>query len=174
MKKYLPYVFPVIAILIVVFLLFRWYRMNDQRDGEISQFGEGVEIENLSDSEAQEVLSGVGDYTTVEMDSTNDEAMGSIRYELDEDKVRFSVMATLPEPEAGQYQVWLREVDGDAVRKAFVLDMSKGGYMGSAGVSADVLPFEVVVSKELNPDNELEEELLSATLTAEEMVEAAE
>ena len=166
MKRYLPFVFPAAAVLVVVFLTYRWYSHNTTGVGQISEFAEGVEIEELTDDEQINVNRGVGDISTVQLqpvmqtsqegeadseDDTNDmtsTASGQVRYETVDGKVRFSIMAALPEPEMGQYQVWLKAVDSDAIRKAFTLEMGKGGYMGSAAISANTLPFEVLVSLE--------------------------
>jgi len=166
-KRYLPYVFPVIALIIVLLLLFRWYSMNTQRQGDITPFGEGVEIENLSEDEARQSLRGVGDYKSVDLEGESD-AMGQIRYEIVDDKVKFTVFANLPDLNAGFYQVWLREKGGAAIRQAFRLEPGKGGYMGSAAISADVLPFEVVVSQEMTPDNALEKVVMQGVIEAVE------
>lgn len=170
MKKYLPFVFPVVAFLIVLFLASRWYGMRNQIEtGQMSPFAEGVEIENLSQNELTEVLRGVGDYKTVDMMSSDDESMGAIRYEIVDDKVKLSVMAGLPVLENETYQVWLREVEGQAIRKAFLLDFSKGGHWGSAAISTEALPFEVVVSRETQPaDDQLETVLLQGVVSQEE------
>jgi len=171
MKKYLPFVFPAIALLIVIFLIFRFVTNNSGQDqgGDIAEFGEGVQIGQLTDTEQQEVLRGTGDFQTVQMDSTNEEALGQIRYELTEDgRVLFSVMAGLPQLDRGMYQVWLESLEGDQVRKAFNLKFSKGGFNGSAGIAADTLPFRVVVSRELNDDNQIEQRLLEATIQQSE------
>jgi hypothetical protein len=181
MKRYLPYVFPAAALLVVVFLTYRWYSHNTTGVGQISEFAEGVEIEELSDEEQTSVSRGVGDIQTVQLQPVTQEedseegtetdeesseinemtatATGQVRYEIVDGRVRFSVMATLPEQDLGYYQVWLKAVDSDAIRKAFLLELSKSGFMGSAAISADTLPFEVVVSYEMgdaaNPSNTL-------------------
>jgi hypothetical protein len=179
MKRYLPYVFPAAALLVVVFLTYRWYSHNTTGIGQISEFAEGIEIEELSEQEQSNVTLGVGDIKTVTLKtesvssqgenpqgdaSMNEDsqsevsakiaeivkaATGQVRYEIIEDRIRFSVSSTLPTLETGFYQVWLKAVDSDAIKKAFVLTMSKAGYMGSAAISAETLPFEVLVSYEL-------------------------
>lgn len=159
MKKIYPYILPTIALFIVALLAFRWYNIRTQRDGEITPFGEGVEIENLSEVEAERVLKGVGDFETAPLSGTG-EVQGQVRYEIKDDKVSFSVSADLPELTEGQYQVWLQDVDGKSRSKAFVLGMGKGGYMGSAALDANTLPFEVVVSAEKTDDSEIEEVVL--------------
>jgi len=167
MKKYLPYVFPSLAILIVIFLVFRWYSLNTKQTGEISKFAEGVEIENLSQTQAQETLNGAGDYKTEDLKSFDETSSGQLRYEVADGKVKFSVYANLPELKSGEYQVWLRDLNGKTSRKAFVLEDGKGGFMGSAAISSEVLPFEVVVSRENTTDNEIEEIILTGILDKE-------
>ncbi len=167
MQKYLPYVFPAVAVAIVLFLTFRWYRLNTQPQGEISQFAEGVEIEDLSQSELQDQLASSTNFETKDMEASSEDVMGDIRYELTDGKVRFSVYANLPILEQGEYQVWLQDLAGETQRKAFVLESGKGGYMGSAAISEEVLPFKVIVSKEMRPDDEIEMVLLQTTLEKE-------
>lgn len=164
MKKVLPFVFPVAALLLVAFLAFRWYGQRTERTGEISEFGEGIEIEELSSSELDSVVKGTGDYKTVELEGGED-VLGGIRYEIADGKVRFSVSASLPELEEGQYQVWLKAMDSDAMRKAFTLEYAKGGFMGSAAISEETLPFEVLVSREMSDDDTLENVVLRGVIT---------
>lgn len=163
MEKFAPYIFPTIALLIVVFLTFRWYNMRTQRDGEISQFAEGVEIENLSESELDGVLKGTDDMKTVKMINSG-EGSGEIRYEIKNGRVLFTVNAQLPELTDGNYQVWLKSVEKDDYRKAFSLEYGKAGYYGSAALSEEVLPFEVVVTKEMINDDQVEEVLLNGVI----------
>ncbi len=168
MKKFIPFIFPAAAILIILILAFRWYSMRTSQTETPAPFAEGVEIENLTDTEENEVARGVGDYKSVEMSnsSENETDLGTIRYEIKDGKVRLSVLATLPElTDGGVYQVWFKEVNGEAIRKAFTLEMSKGGYIGSASISSEVLPFEVIVSKEMTQDDTLEETVLSGTVS---------
>lgn len=165
MKKFIPFIFPAAAVLIILILAFRWYSMRTSQNQTPAPFAEGVEIENLTDTEESEVSRGVGDYKSVEMKGIADDDLGSIRYEIKDDKVRLSVMATLPELTEGNYQVWFKEINGDAIRKAFTLEMSKGGYLGSASISSEVLPFEVLVSREMTQDDAMEEVILSGTVS---------
>lgn len=163
MKKYLPFVFPAAAMLVVVFLTYRWYSHNTTGVGQITEFAEGIEIEQLTDDEQSIVGRGAADVSTVTLESVgrdsdvegdeelaqiSDTATGQVRYEIQDERVRFSVIATLPETEMGFYQVWLKAIDSDAVRRAFILEMTKAGFQGSAAISADTLPFEVIVSLE--------------------------
>ena len=159
MQRFLPFIFPAIALVVVAFLAFRWYGDRTTRTGDIGQFGEGVEIEELSDAERQKVMRGALDLKTVTLQGTG-ETTGQVRYEIVDGKVRFSVSADLPEIDRGLYQVWLKDVDSAATKKAFTLDMGKGGYTGSAAISEDTLPFEVLVTRELADDNTPEDVLL--------------
>jgi hypothetical protein len=151
MKKLLPFVFPAAAFVLVAFLAFRWYGNQIGSAGDIAEFGEGVEIEELTQVERDRVMKGAGDYKTVDLEGADD-VMGQVRYEMIDGKVRFSISASLPELESGFYQVWLKAVDSEAIREAFVLNFSKGGYLGSAAISEETLPFEVLVTQELVDD----------------------
>jgi hypothetical protein len=186
MKRYLPYIFPAAALLVVMFLTYRWYSHNTTGVGQISEFAEGIEIEELSDEEQTSVSRGVGDIQTIQLQTVTREdadktetdenlskidkiaatATGQVRYEIADGRVRFSVMATLPEQDQGYYQVWLKAVDSDAIRRAFVLELKKSGFMGSAAISADTLPFEVVVSYELGEAATPSNILLTGTIQA--------
>ena len=166
-KQFLPFIFPTAAIILVVILAFRWYRLRNDQIGKISEFAQGIEIEDLTEAERNSTLSGVKDIETLQLQSEQELAMGEVRYEFSDDKVRFSVATTLPEEEVAHYQVWLKEVDGQAIRKAFALEMLKGGYIGSAAISAQTLPFEIIVSKEMVDDNLMEQILLRGVLEEE-------
>jgi hypothetical protein len=165
MKKIYPYIFPGIALFLVLLLAFRWYNLRTKRDGQISQFGEGVEIENLSEQEVESVLKGAEDVKSVNMISEQGYT-GDIRYEIKDGKIYFSVTANLPELTEGNYQVWLSSVEGDAYKKAFGLEEGKAGYVGSAALLEENLPFEIVISKEMNYlDEVIEETLLKGVLS---------
>jgi hypothetical protein len=160
MKKLLPFLFPAVALLIVVFLAFRWYNSRTARpDGKISQFAENQTIESLSQAEMNKFRRPVKDLSTVELTGA-DNVTGNVRYEVVDGKISFTVNANLPELKEGVYQVWLKEVNGDAKRKAFTLELEKGGYTGSAAISSETLPFEVVISKEMNAKDDLMELIL--------------
>lgn len=155
MNKYLPFVFPLAALLIVLFLAFRWFSMQTNRSADI---GEGVEIEDLT-LEQESMLRGTDDLQQVELQTpdTETEGQGDIRYKISDERVRFSVNANLPQPE-GFYQVWVRS--GETQQKAFRLLPDKGGFMGSAALNQSALPFEVIVSQETEDDDQLEQVIL--------------
>ena len=156
MKKFIPFLFPAIALLVVLMLTVRWYRANTGRtEGKIMPFAEGVQIEDLNQTEMQRLSRMVRDINTVKLEGTG-EASGEVRYDVVDGKVSFTVTAELPTLTEGKYQVWLKEVNGEKKRRAFVLEETKSGYLGSAAISADTLPFEVVVSKEVRDDDQME------------------
>jgi hypothetical protein len=165
MKKVLPFVFPVAALLIVLFLAYRWYGQRTERSGNLGPAGEGVEIEELSDAERDQIMRGAGDYETVNLSTGEGQtANGKVRYEVKNDKVNFSINADLEDLEMGTYQVWLKKPDSEEMSKAFVLEVGKGGYMGTGSVSVEELPLEVVVTRELNNDNTPEDVVLRGTI----------
>ena len=165
LKKYYPFIFPAIALIIVAFLAFRWYNLRTQRDQGPDQ-GE-VQIENLTEEE-QEIVQGTDGAETVDLEGESGQT-GEVRYSLSDNRVLFSVNANLEEVETGGYQVWLQPEGTDQIQKAFVLDRSKGGLMGSGAVSQDLLPFEVVVSREENLDDDsLEQEVLRTKIEVQE------
>jgi hypothetical protein len=181
MKRYTPYIFPTVVFLIVIFLVWRWYDLRAERAAQRLYFGEGIQIEDLTDSEQLAVKNGVGDFQTVELERpTTDgvdgeekmgEGTGVFRYEIQNDRVVFSVIADLPKLSTGAYQVWLKQIDGDTTRKAFRLSPGKGGYEGSAEVPSELLPFEVVVSQEELDDEKVEVVVLRGVVRAEAMSE---
>ena len=144
-KKFVPYIFPLLAFAFVVFMFIRWYsnRVAEQGNGLLSS---DLEIINLTQEEEESIILGTTDFSTVEMMAVG-EASGEIRYQLLEEKLNFTVTANLPDSNVA-FVVWLKEVEGDAKKKVFTLTYSKAGFIGSASVPAEVLPVEVVVSKE--------------------------
>ncbi|MDQ3008705.1 MAG: hypothetical protein M3Q81_03840 [bacterium] len=131
-----------------------------------AQFGEGVAIENLSDQDRSTMRAGTPDLKQFTLMGTAP-ATGTVRYDIADERVRLSVTAALPPLSTGQYQVWFKQDDSEVMQKAFTLTAGKGGFTGDAAVSAALLPFDVVVSRELSPDEEIEEILLQGTITRE-------
>lgn len=175
MKRFTPYIFPLIVLAIVFFLVYRWYSMRS-KPTDISNTGEGIEIENLSDTDAKSIMRGAGDFKTAPMekgDQSAAESMGSIRYEVKDGKVRFSVSADLPQSET-QYTVWVRKAGTTNLTNAFTLEMGKGGYIGTAAVSADLLPLEVVVTKTSNKDDAMNQVVLKGVIDKQPDASGAE
>jgi len=178
MQKISPYIFPLIVTAIVFFLVYRWF---DSR-GQISdtlEYGEGIEIENLSETEAAE-FSSASDLATTPLEAPEAESSdqtfngsGSIRYEMSEDRVRFSVISNLPETDEA-YRVWIRTVGAENLTEAFALAELKSGYSGTAAVSTDQLPLEVILSTASNQSDVLDNVLLRGVITAPESSESEE
>ncbi len=165
MQKYTPYVFPLVVLGVVFLLVFRWYTLRAERS-EYALLGEGVTIENLSQEEMVNSIKGVGDYKSIDLASESPDTNGVVRYELKDDKVRFSVMANLPAPTT-EYRVWLRSTDGTAMREVFTLVEGKGGYIGSAALPSELLPFEMIVSESSDAQTANEEYVLRGTIESE-------
>ncbi len=155
-KKYYPFVFPTIALLLVLFLAFRWYNLRTKRNAEQKP---EVQIENLTVEEQEQIVTG-DDESVTSVDMTGEAtASGQVRYTKTDDKVLFSVNAALPK-DSKKYQVWLQR-ENEEPTKAFALTYGKGGYMGSASVPVEYLPFEVIVTEETNTaDDQPEMELM--------------
>lgn len=169
MKKYSPYILPALVFGVVLLLVFRWYNNRTQPVSSGELFGEGVQIEDLSDQDARSVISGTAkDIKTVQLQSGEgvpEESSAMVRYEIKDDKVRFSVIANMPDDET--YTVWLKEVGGTAMREAFTLEMGKGGLVGSAALPANLLPFEVLISTQTDAQDALEQPLYSGIIEQE-------
>lgn len=174
MQRFTPYIFPLIVLAIVFFLVYRWYNMRSQPT-DIGA-GEGIEIENLTQEDVDSIIRGAGDFETAplerdETSSSDIQGVGAIRYEIADGKVRFSVSADLPEPET-PYNVWIRTVGSENLTNAFSLEIGKGGYMGTAAVSQDLLPLEVVVSQ-ASDRNEVMNQVILKGVVEEEATESA-
>jgi hypothetical protein len=172
MKKILPFLFPMTSLAIVMFLAFRWYSNRTDR-GNITPFAENVEIGELTDLETSQVLRGVGDFETVEMEGLGGET-GEIRYELRDGKVRFSVTADVENEVGLVYQAWLKDPDSEAIRKAFNLEYLKGGMSGTASISMETLPFEVLISREGSQAELPGDTILKGLISEEESTEDCE
>jgi len=166
MNKVLPFVFPLIALVIVAFLAFRWYNLNTTSNGDVTGAGEGVPIDDLSSLEQEQILKGTTDFTSVPLEPavTTVPVAGQIRYDIIDGRVLFSVTAELAAVGGSKYQVWLRNPVTDVTQKAFVLEPGKGGFMGSAATQEGLLPLEVIVSQEQVDDAQLEVVLLRGTM----------
>lgn len=170
MRRFLPFVFPLIAFLIVVGLLYRWYTLRANPQGQISDQASSVEVQPLSTADQTRLNTrGVADLKSVDLMPVASPApkalpaQAAVRYEVVDGKVNFTVGGTLPALPAGQvYQVWLQS--GASASKAFTLSNEKGGWMGSGSINAAKLPVDVVVSQEATQDNTIEQVILKGTL----------
>ncbi|MDR0463317.1 MAG: hypothetical protein LBG64_03810 [Pseudomonadales bacterium] len=158
-KKLLPFVLPIIALVLVVMVVARWYSDRTEESMNIPELTEGLEIENLSETELtalENMRRGVGNFQTVAMTGVH---TGEIRYEVQGDSVVVSVIANLPEGTLGQrYVLWSRDAENNFVQIS-ELQFLKGGFSAGLVVSIDRLPLTFIVSEDglnaIAPENEL-------------------
>lgn len=160
LEKYTPYILPLLAFIFVAVMFIRWYGGKTANKPEGSLISDNLQVSSLSQDEEESIVKGTADFSSADMIGIG-EASGEVRYQLIGEKLNFTVTANLPDGEEA-YAVWLKEIDGDARKKVFMLEYSKAGYIGSASVPADVLPVEVVVSSE--SDLSLEDAVLRAMI----------
>ena len=163
LQALLPYLFPLIAIIFVVIMFARWYK-GKTNESPVSLLDSKLQVESLSKEMQNSIIKGATDYEMLDMQGV-DQAVGELRYQIKDDKLSFTVTANLPASKE-DYAVWLTDLNGDAKKRVFNLAYSKAGYVGSAMVSADVLPVRIVVAKA--SDLMLQDALLQVELTPPE------
>ncbi|NCN87657.1 MAG: hypothetical protein GW941_02045, partial [Candidatus Pacebacteria bacterium] len=62
----------------------------------------------------------------------------------------------------------------EAIRRAFTLEYIKGGMSGTAAISSETLPFEIIVSKDSAEAIQPSEVILKGLVEVEEEVEATQ
>ncbi|NCN03791.1 MAG: hypothetical protein GW942_01810, partial [Candidatus Pacebacteria bacterium] len=62
--------------------------------------------------------------------------------------------------------------NSEAIRRAFTLEYIKGGMSGTAAISSETLPFEIIVSKDSAEANSPSEVILKGLVEDQEEVEA--
>ncbi len=164
LQALLPYLFPSIAIIFVVIMFARWYK-GKTAESPVNLLNSQLQVESLPKEVQNDIIKGATDYQMLDMQGV-DQAVGELRYQIKDDKLSFTVTANLPASRE-DYAVWLTDLNGDAKKRVFNLVYSKAGYVGSAMVSANVLPVRVVVAKA--SDLMLQDALLKAELAAPEV-----
>jgi len=159
LQNLLPYLFPLIAIILVVVMFARWYK-GKTAETPVSLLDSQLEVESLPAQVQDSIIKGATDYKMLNMIGV-DQAVGELRYQIKDDKLSFTVTANLPNSKE-EYAVWLTDSSGEAKKRVFNLKYSKAGYIGSAMVSDDVLPVKVSISKA--SDLMLEDILLQAEI----------
>lgn len=169
MNKLAPYIFPAVVVLIVAFLVFRWYA---DRSRVTPDVGEGIAIENLSEEELKNAISGVGDYKTVQLDELEpadapaETLSGVVRYEIENDKVKLSVIAEAGDPST-DYYVWLQPSGSATPKRAFMLLANKGGLVGSGALSVDQLPLNVLITRGDSLEDDMKNVVLKGRVEAD-------
>ena len=120
LKKFSPYILPLLAFIFVTVMFVRWYSGKTANKPEGSLISNDLEVTSLSQDEEESIIKGTADYSTIEMLAMG-EASGEIRYQLVGEKLNFTVTANLPDGNEA-FAVWLKEVYGDARKKVFVLN----------------------------------------------------
>ena len=166
MKKIYPYILPTIALIIILVLTIKWYTNRTDQNGNGGTINDGVQIEDITTDQADEVLKGSTDVKKVKLTGSED-ASGEVRYEFKDEKVYFSVSLSAAEVDQGGYEVWLRSPEDDSKKRAFIMEFGKAGYFGSAAVPKDILPVEIVVTREEIHDLTMEEVIVSGTIEAD-------
>lgn len=163
MQKSLTYLLPLAALLIIAVVGFRWINNRPEPTGEVTENAQGIEISDLTGDES--TPSGVVDRETVKLESKVQMAQGQIRYnEIEGDRIQFTVQGTMPElKENEHYQLWFEGDKGP--KKGSRLIPNKGGYLSEGIVSSEFDTLKVVVSKETNDDNTIEEVVLEGNVT---------
>ncbi len=170
MKKFLPFLFPLIALIIVFVMVLRWY--NEQtaaKQGQIPDSAAVIQVDPLATADANRLRQPgqpAKDTSSVEMNGAQ-HVLGQIRYELKNGQVLFSVIANLPKPSSGVYQVWVAAQNQQNPTKAFVLTLAKGGYEGSGQIPANLLPVTISVTNLTNLPNQTNLPVLSGIIKKE-------
>lgn len=159
LQDILPYIFPLIAIILVVIMFARWYK-GKTTEAPTSTINDQMSVESLPVDMQNSIIKGASDYSMIDMQGAGQNS-GEVRYQVSNDKLTFTVSALLPESKE-DYAVWLVDPSSEAKKRVFNLTYSKAGYIGSAAVSASVLPVRVVVTKA--SDLMLDDVLLSAEI----------
>ena len=155
MKKFVPFILPILAVIVVGLLCWRWFSTN-KKITETPELPTKIEIENLSEDEKSrlnDLVRGIGDYKTVNMatvaDLGGEPIKGQIRYEDQGERIYASVIASLPTPaERTFYQVWLKPAGVTDWQKSEILSLTKGGFNASFVIELAKLPLEVRVTLE--------------------------
>ncbi|MDO5561383.1 MAG: hypothetical protein Q4G02_01245 [bacterium] len=145
MKKFLPFILPALAVILVVVFAYRFYQQRTAERLPTPEVTAGAEIEELSvaELEALEKMGrGVGNYETAKM--TGDQGNGEIRFEKKNDKVYFTVTANLPESKE-DYKLWLKQADAEKFVASKALTLGKAGLIAATAADANTLPLTVEV-----------------------------
>lgn len=169
MKKLIPVVLIGSAVIASGCSIGNWFNRNKEPEVQnASDYGSGIQIEELSDEQESEFLNTpVADLETVQLEKPATDApvngSGMVRYEYTDQGVTFLVTTDLAAGEK-PYSVWLRSGDKDNLTLAFKLEEGKGGAWGSASVPASQLPVEVLVSSGEEKASVPDQTVLRATI----------
>lgn len=152
--KGLPILLPVLAIIVVGFLGYRWYSLRTDQKINTPEIPTKIEIESLKPEEQtklQNMARGIGDYKTTKLGQVKP-GLGTaeVRYEVKDGKMYASVLTTLPllKNSAENYQVWLKASQEANWQESSFLEENKAGLMSTFVIPEDKLPVEVKITHE--------------------------
>jgi hypothetical protein len=153
LTKILPTLLPIIALIIVVILAFRWYQLKTSQVVNIPELPPKIEIESLNPEEQtrlQNLAKGIGDYQTIKLTpAAGVVGQGEIRYEIQADRLYASIITSLAPPQASEsYQVWLKVNDDADWQSSAPLIENKAGFTSTFALTTDKLPVAVKVTHE--------------------------
>ncbi len=182
MRRLLPFIFPLIAFLIVVFLLIRWFNLRAPRAGQINLNDLKTQVEELLPDSRSDMnsprpassdssgLSSASDLPSISLEPLADAtgsaqaAQGTVRYMTEDSQVKLQVFADLAPLSTGWYQVWTQSSGSAQPQRVAQLSSQKGGYVASFNLPLASLPTEIVISEESKNDAQLERILLKGRL----------
>ncbi len=146
MKKFIPYIFPIIALIIVIVLAFNWYSNRTQEEIPTPPVSAGAEIEELSVSELEALDAlgrGLGNFQT--LDLIGQGGLGEVRYEKRDNQVFFTVVANLLAPDSGNYQLFIKPAGAADFIASEHFTFGKAGYLAGTVLDLTQLPVEIQV-----------------------------
>jgi hypothetical protein len=166
MKKLVPFVFPLIAILIVIVAAVRWYSDHSAQSGKISDTAATTQVEpnGATGSGNLSHATSAKDAHTVFL-SGQAPAQGEVRSEIKNGTVWYTITADLPKQKTEKYLVWMVTSTSAVPKKVFLLEQNKGGFIGSGSVSTSLLPITFEITLEKNQPNISSNIILSGILS---------
>ncbi len=146
MKKVLPFVLPIAAVLLVVFFASSWYKRRTAEKLATPEITAGAEIEELSVAELaslEKMSRGIGNYQTIKL--KGDDLQGDLRYEKKDGKIFLTVTANLPESTADQYALWLKKNEETEFNHIKDFTLGKSGFWAATALNDESLPLQVEV-----------------------------
>ncbi len=146
MKKYLPFVLPAFAVILVLFFAIRWYQEKTAASLPTPEVSAGAEIEELSANELaslEKMSQGLGNYQTVALSGAT--GQGEVRFEKKDGKVYFTATVNLPELTNDNYRLWLKTAQSQIFVASKAFSFNKAGFVAATVVGADKLPLNLEV-----------------------------
>lgn len=149
MKALIPFILPLVVLIILGAAFWRWVQNNSQP--AIDPNAASVEVMEVDEASVTELARGAADVPTLNMvapaNAPEDavDAHARIRYQIDGNNASLLLLATVPD-QTQTYTAWFKPANSDVLTRAFVLEEGKGGLMGSASVPVSSLPLTVYLT----------------------------